>query len=118
MSKQILSHQYLFEIPPALVAMWSARAIYTVKPEPFVDILSDRQHMHGEDEGKEAKHLCKWLNGEGTKGLQAKCKANDVCPNEACVVEFSGKEFVIKGNPNASHGYLYIVAYRLPSEPA
>ena len=48
MPQTIPSHQYLFEIPPNLVAMWSARAIYTVKPEPFIDILHDRQYMYGE----------------------------------------------------------------------
>ncbi len=118
MAEPIPSHQYLFEIPPGLVAMWSARAIYTVKPEPFIDILPDRQYMYGENKGEEAKHLCEWLNSEGIRNLHAKCKELDVCPSESRVVEFRSKGFVIKGNPNASYGYLYIVAYRLPGKPS
>ena len=74
MPQPIPSHQYLFEIPPNLVVMWAARAIYSVKPEPFIDILPDRQFMYGENDSQEAKDLCDWLNKKGIKGLQAMCK--------------------------------------------
>jgi hypothetical protein len=114
---QIPSVQYLLDIPPNLVAMWSARAIYTIKPEPFIDVLADRQYMYGENYSQEAKDLCAWLNQEGIKGLQAMCKRLDVRPNESRIVEYHGNGYVIRGNPNSSYGYLYIVAYRIAVEP-
>ena len=114
MSEPIPSHQYLFEIPAGLPVMWSARAIYTVRPEPFLDILPDRQYMYGANESDEASALCDWLNKDGIKGLQAVCKKLGVQPNESRIVEYSGNGFIIRGNPNASYGYLYIVAYAVP----
>ncbi len=116
MNSTIPSFQYLFEIPPTLAAMWSARAIYTTTPEPFLDILPDRQHMYGEYQGQEGKDLCNWLNKEGIKGLQAVCKRLGVGPSESRIVEFSSNGFIIRGNPNSSYGYLYIVAYRVPAQ--
>lgn len=111
----IPSVQYLFEIPSNLVAMWSARAIYTVRPEPFIDILHDRQYMYGENQSQEAKDLCAWLNKSGIKGLQSVCKKTGLYSDESKIVEFSSKGFIIRGNPNSSYGYLYIVAYRIPA---
>ena len=118
MPEPVPSHQYMFVIPPGLVAMWAARAIYSVKPEPYIDILPDRQCMYGAHQSPNARALCDWLNTEGIKGLQAICRDLDICPHETRVVEFSSKGFTIKGNPNASYGYLYIVAYRLPTQAA
>jgi hypothetical protein len=115
MPQPIPSFQYLFEIPPGLVAMWSARAIYTVKPEPFLDILHDRQYMYGENQSQEAKDLCAWLNKFGIKGLQAVCKKVGLGPDESRIVEFSGDGYIVRGNPNSSYGYLYIVAYAIPA---
>ena len=115
MAEPIPSHQYLFEIPTNLVAMWAARAIYTIKPEPFIDILPDRQYMYGANQSDEAKDLCEWLNKEGRKGLQAVCKQLGVGPNESRIVEYSSNGFIIRGNPNSSYGYLYLVAYRIPA---
>ena len=116
MPQPIPSVQYLFEIPSNLAAMWSARAIYTVKPEPFIDILHDRQFLYGENQSQEAKDLCAWLNKSGIKGLQAVSKKTGLYPNESRIVEFTGNGFIIRGNPNSSYGYLYIVAYRVPVE--
>jgi hypothetical protein len=88
MPEPIPSLQYLFEIPPRLVAMWSARAIYTVKPEPFIDILPDRQYMYGANQSQEAKDLCEWLNKKGIRSLQAVCKRLGVAPNESRICGF------------------------------
>ena len=116
MAEPIPSFQYLFEIPPGLTVMWSARAIYTVKPEPFIDILPDRQNLHGENQSQEAKDLCTWLNKEGIRSLQAMCKQLGVRPNESRIVEYSCNGYIIRGNPNASFGYLYLVAYPLRAQ--
>lgn len=117
MAEPIPSHQYLFEIPPNLPCMWSARAIYTVKPEPFVDILHDRQYMYGDNHSQDAKDLCDWLNKEGIKGLQSNCNKLGLGPDESRIVEFQSGGYIIRGNPNSSYGYLYIVAYRVPTQP-
>jgi hypothetical protein len=116
LSNPIPEQQYAFTIPRGLKVMWSARAIYTVKPEPFIDILPDRQYMFGENESREGQELCSWLNTVGIKGLQKQCNELNVSPNERREVAFRSGGFVIKGNPNASYGYLYIVAYPLPGE--
>ena len=116
MAEPIPSLQYLFEIPAGLVAMWSARAIYTIKPEPFIDILPDRQCMYGQNQNQEGKDLCEWLNKAGIKGLQAMCKQLGIGPDESRIVEFSSDGYIIRGNPNSSYGYLYIVAYHIPDQ--
>ncbi len=114
MEQTLPSFAKLFDLPPTLGAMWSARAIYSVKPEPFVDVLHDRQWMCGENQSQEAKDLCNWLNSAGIKGLQSVCKRTGLTQDESCIVEYSSKGFKILGTPNASYGYLYIVAYSLP----
>jgi hypothetical protein len=113
-STSIPKTQYGFPIPDGLRALWAARAIYSVEPEFYVDILPDRQCMCGECHSEERKDLCSWLNTEGIEALQTQCRELDLRPNESRVVEFHSKGFVIKGTPNASHGYLYLVAYRIP----
>lgn len=115
MTQTLPSFANLFDVPPMLASMWSARAIYSVKPEPFVDILHDRQCMYGNNMCQEAKDLCDWLNTEGIKALQATCKQIGLGQDESRIVEYRSKGFVIRGNPNSSYGYLYIVAYRIPS---
>ena len=115
MAQTLPSFAGLFDIPPTLAALWSARAIYSVKPEPFVDVLHDRQCMYGNNMCQEARDLCDWLNKEGIKGLQAMCKQLGLGQDESRIVSYTSKGFIIQGTPNASYGYLYIVAYRIPS---
>ncbi len=114
MEQTLPSFANLFDLPPTLAAMWSARAIYNVHPTFYIDILHDRQWMYGNNPSQEAKDLCAWLNNSGIKGLQALCKSTGLTQNESRVVEYSSKGYVIQATPNASYGYLYIVAYRLP----
>ena len=117
MEQTLPSFANLFDIPPTLVAMWSARAIYNLRPSLYIDVLHDRQYMYGENQSQEAKELCDWLNTEGIKGLQSVCRQMCLGPDESRTVEYSSKGFIIQGTPNASYGYLYIVAYRLPASP-
>lgn len=115
MAQTLPSFAGLFDIPPTLAAMWSARAIYNVQPAFYVDVLHDRQWMCGENQSQDAKDLCDWLNSVGIRGLQSVCKRTGLTQNESRIVEFSSKGFIIQATPNASYGYLYIVAYRIPS---
>ncbi len=114
MEQTLPSFANLFNIPATLAAMWSARAIYNLRPTLYVDVLHDRQWMCGENQSQEAKDLCDWLNSEGIQGLQSVCKQKGLGPDESRVVEYSSKGFIIQGTPNSSYGYLYIVAYRMP----
>ena len=106
------SYQYLFAIPEGLKVMWSARAIYTTRPNPRLDILPDRQQMQGDNSSEAAEALCNWLNTVGIKGLEKVCNDEWVKQDESRVVSFKSGGFAIYGNPNSSYGYLYIVAYK------
>ena len=111
----IPSVQFQFRIPEGLDALWAARAIYTVKPDPILDILPDRQFVYGCNHGPEAQALIKWINREGIKGLEEVCKKMGIRQDESRTVTYIGNGYVIKGNPNTSYGYLYIVAHRCRS---
>ena len=104
--------QFHFPIPEGLDALWAARAIYTIRPEPSLDILPDRQFTYGCNHGPEAQALIKWINREGIKGLEGQCKKMGIRQDESRTVTYISNGFIIKGNPNTSYGYLYIVAYR------
>ena len=104
--------QFQFRIPEGLDALWAARAIYTILPETRIELLPDRQFVYGCNHGTEAKALVRWLNREGLKGLEGLCKKMGVRQDESRTVTYISNGFVIKGNPNTSYGYLYIVAYR------
>ncbi len=117
MVQPIPSHQFMFAIPSGLTALWSARAIYHTRPVPFIDILPDRQYMYGENMSQEAKDLCDWLNREGIKALQAECVRTGLQQNETRVVEYQHNGYIVMGNPNASHGYLYIIAHAVIETP-
>ncbi len=108
----IPSVQFQFRIPEGLEALWAARAIYTIRPDPILDILPDRQFVYGCNHGPEAQALIKWINREGIKGLEGLCKKMGLRQDESRTVMYISNGYVIKGNPNTSYGYLYIVAYR------
>jgi hypothetical protein len=74
--------------------------------------------MYGENQSEEAKNLCDWLNREGIKALQSECVRTGLQQNETRVVEYQHNGYIIMGNPNGSHGYLYIVAYALNELPS
>ncbi len=100
--------------PASVKTWWGARAIYNGSRDQYqVDVLWDRQSMAGEDE-KDRKALSNWLDKKGLKGLKARLKAEAVYPGDNILVSYEEGGFVINANPNRSHGYLYICAYKKP----
>ena len=99
--------------PPAgCQVWWGARAIYEGRKGLYsVDILWDRQSMVGEEvNAKEA--LTKWLDKKGLQGLRVRIKKETPYPGDNILISFEEGGFVINANPNRSHGYLYICAYK------
>lgn len=93
--------------PEGAKVSWGARAIYTAPTG--IDLLWDRQSMDGLEEDRAA--LSKWINKTGLPGLKKVLKSDYLASDENREVEFKGGGYVIRANPRASHGYLYIGAW-------
>jgi len=95
-------------IPAWAAVAWGARLIY---PN---DLLHDRQSMAGDDSGKSL--LVTWLNGGALRDalynagqLHMKGKMSPRDHKEFTLYE--DETGIIVGNPNQSHGYLYVAAW-------
>jgi len=107
---------YGFTIPESVTSYRSARGLSTWRDgEVNTDILHDRQNIFGAENKAEAKALADWLNKDGLPGLQAVCQRESIQPDETRIAEYRSEGYFVAGNPNGSHGYLYIVAYLEPS---
>ena len=93
--------------PAEAKVSWGARAIY--RAPTGIDLLWDRQSMDGLKEDKEP--LSKWINETGLPGLKKILKSDYLAGDEHREVEFREGGYVIKANPRASHGYLYMGAW-------
>lgn len=93
--------------PEGCLAAWGARAIYNNRE---VDILHDRQGTAGDPE--EIKKLLKWLNSKGLTGFRKMLKKEDLLGSDNRVVTYKAGGYVIKANPRASYGYLYLGAWK------
>lgn len=120
--------QHGFGLPPppnAKPPIWGARAIYyrgLVKISLdrrkqverqytcTIDILWDRQQFTGEEEA--CKPLEDWLNNRGLDALRALCLQEDLQGDENRLIEVNEDGFHLQANPNRSHGYLYMVAWK------
>lgn len=97
---------------PAAPAMWGARAIYTGHE---VDLLPDRQHLVFDDEDARKALLASINKQRRGKTPIAKFRewARDRFAHDSEAVEsvtFDGVTFY--ASTNASHGYLYVTAFR------
>jgi len=116
--------------PDGTPVSWGARAIYspssyreegygknrrTVNDGPIVDILGDRQGFNGEDR-EAVLALQAWLNTRGLKALRERLKLDylDVAARRDVRVERGA--YVLIANPNASYGYLYLGAWKIPED--
>jgi hypothetical protein len=102
-------------IPDGIDTAWGARLIW---PD---DLLHDRQDLKGPD----AELLKAWLNGvpSGQGALrQALATARELAngigtlrsDEDRTVTLYEDEDGVIVGNPQASHGYLYVAAWMKP----
>jgi hypothetical protein len=104
-----LSFGLWYEVPEEVTACWGARWIF---PN---DQLHDRQSIYGHDTDL-GKKLVAWLNGGAlgkareTASKMAKSRELTRSGNQTIVL-FEDKTGIIKGNPNASYGYVYVCAY-------
>lgn len=95
--------------PEDLTAVWGARLIW---PN---DLVHDRQDLISiDDEAKAA--LVAWLNGGALKAALTaaaeQARAYDLRPTEDRETTlYEDESGVVKANPQASHGYLYVAAW-------
>jgi hypothetical protein len=121
--RALFSFGYNRGIPEGVTVAWGARWIF---PD---DMLSDRQSFPGMGT-PDGQFLLKWLNGGAiAKAKEAARKMHDPAtyctakerkdPNLPRLFRDEDKERIlyqdstgiIKANPQASHGYLYVCAY-------
>ena len=101
-----------YEVPEEVTAAWGARWIF---PN---DQLYDRQDIFGHNT-EMGKKLVAWLNADGAAHLcSARNNAKKMAQNRdllqsgnQTIILFEDATGIIKGNPNASYGYLYVCAY-------
>jgi len=95
----------LRNLPADVTSAWGARLIW---PN---DLVHDRQDLKGED----TKALIDWLNGGALRVAldnAARLARSELAPSEDReVVLYEDERGVIKGNPQASHGYLYVAGW-------
>lgn len=103
------------ELPEGVLAAWGARWIF---PD---DQVHDRQAIIGREHKEEFDRLVKWLDGSGKSPgairkamLQARklYEKGTISSNSSDTVTlYEDDKGIIKGNPNGSYGYLYVVGY-------
>ena len=89
--------------------LWGARAIYKSGVSPVIDIPWDRQAMTGSKERREA--LSQWINEHGLKLLKEELYQQEVDGRSRKLVTICHNGFFLQANPQASCGYLYLVAF-------
>ena len=114
--EEIPQSVFCFTLPPGLPCLWTARAIYSTRPEIQIDLLPDRMHSYGDIYSTESKNLHAWLHLDGIPELQELCIEQEIAVNDCRHVEHTSSGFIIRATPNGSHGYLYIVGYPLPQK--
>lgn len=93
------------EVPATATTAWGARWIY---PD---DMVFNRQDFVNIDTPS-GKRLKTWLDTKGiSKAKEAARKRLVRSDEERTIVLFEDETGIIKGNPNRSHGYLYVCGY-------
>lgn len=98
---------------------WAARAIY--KPDAKyaaqrIELLYDRQGFNGdtlaEGSEKRCRRIATWVNRKGLGKLRKELRWKFVAPDAHSLVWVVDKDFNLIADPKASHGYLYMAAWR------
>ena len=103
---------YLTEAPPGF---WNARAIFESSSDPkqvMVDIVQDRQGVEGKMIDADRKDLTKWLVDKAFTLLREQLAARGVQESDKCTIIVNDAPFYMYADPNSSHGYLYIAAWK------
>lgn len=115
----MLRFGYNVGLPDGVKAAWGCRAIADAHGN--VDVVWDRVDAFGDDEAKEAllTHLRDVAGTEPFDNASALLKTYAITGREAReVVLYEDDTVIVKGNTNASHGYLYACAYRKADVPS
>lgn len=101
-------------LPDDVTAAWGCRAI--IHQDGYTDFVPDRADSFGDD--KAWGELQNAINAIGRDWLLVTAsqllKTGEMSTREDAEYElFNDGHLVIKGNPQASHGYLYVCAYLL-----
>jgi len=100
-------------LPEGVKAAWGCRAI--VNQDGLVDVVYNRQDADGSDEERAAllDYLNTTVKGAWVERARELLRSYEMRTREAQeFVLFEDDVIVVKGNTNASAGYLYVCAYR------
>lgn len=102
----------LRDLPDDLTCAWGARWIW---PD---DVVWDRQDVFGSVSDR--NDLVMWLNGGALAGAREQARSlasgHVLSPrDDNTVTLFEDERGIVRGNPQGSHGYLYVAAWLKPS---
>lgn len=97
------------ELPDDVTLAWGARLIF---PD---DLVWNRQSVIGKDH-PDCQKFGAWCDKHGVRGALKEARRLSekrlLLPSDnRVVVLYEDEQGIVKGNPNASYGYLYVVAY-------
>lgn len=96
--------------PRGATVAWGARAYYTFKKEPKIDLLWDRQSVAGPEEARRA--LCAWVNATGLPLLEKELNERFVRTCDDVTVTVTEGGYTLTASPRRSYGYLYLGAWQ------
>lgn len=105
--------------PPDARIAWGARAIYKPTSDApgyaTIDLLYDRQSADALHEVTDAerKALANWIDRVGLPKLKRECRARYLTHDSMAEVVIERDGYTLKASPRASHGYLYIVVWKV-----
>jgi hypothetical protein len=118
-----------FPLPEGWMMAWGARTIYKLlrtqdrtsrgKLLPSftrtasIDVLHDRHEMVGGTTA-ERRTFGAWIDQHGMPAIKRLCEEQEIEARDETTIEFASDGYAIKASPNASFGYLYILAWKVP----
>lgn len=125
-------------LPDGTSLAWGARAIYSlcmvdrplgrapksrrsriasVSYEASIDLVWDRQGFSSGPHvtPDEYRALGTWIDTKAIPALKRLCQGQMITTDEDITIEYASGGYKIVASPRASHGYLYITAWRMPS---
>ena len=110
---------YVTKCPPGY---WVARALYVLGKSRWYEtkfgLLGDRQGFHGELDPKAQKELLRWVNKKALNRLRKELFFNGVSPGDSRLTVIRDAPFYLYADPRASHGYIYLAAWKEAACPS
>lgn len=108
--------------PPMPKLWWGARAIYNPEARhaaQLIELLFDRQRFNDpQAPEKDRLALVGWISRKGLGKLRKQLRLNYVPRDANKLIWVVDGDYNLIANPKASHGYLYLGAWRSSSCPA